>query len=365
MTQATSASNKAVGNWLLFGVFMLIVQILLGGITRLTGSGLSITEWDVVTGALPPLNETQWLQEFNQYKATPQYRLLNTSFTLGDFKFIFFWEWFHRVWARMMGIVFIIGFVYFLAKRYFNKEMIKPMIILFIIGALQGAVGWIMVASGLTGDAVYVKPTRLAMHFILAMGLLSYTFWFALKLKVNQSQITVHKKTFNFSIVILALLLLQLMFGALMAGHKAATAAPSWPMINNEWIPKSLFAEKPWLINFIENKITIHFIHRGLAYLLALLIFIWYFTTEKAKGSVLFYATRVIPLALVFLQIFLGIFTVLTSVRIVPNKWGQFEWIAQLHQLVGMCMLLSFVWVIYLVRREENKIYSTSTKPAQ
>lgn len=352
MTQATSSTNKAVGNWLLFGVFMLIVQILLGGITRLTGSGLSITEWDVVTGALPPLNETQWLHEFTQYKATPQFRLLNTSFTLSDFKFIFFWEWFHRLWARVMGMVFAVGFIYFLVKRYFNKEMIKPMIILFIIGALQGAVGWIMVASGLTGDAVYVKPTRLAMHFILAMGLLSYTFWFALKLKVDKTQITVHKKTFNFSIAILVLLILQLIFGALMAGHKAATAAPSWPTINDEWIPKALFKEKPWLINFIENKITIHFIHRGLAYLLAALIFVWYFTTEKVKGSVLFYATRIIPLALVFLQIFLGIFTVLTSIRIIPNKWGHFEWIAQAHQLTGMCLLLSFVWALYLVRRK-------------
>ncbi|HTH31435.1 MAG TPA: COX15/CtaA family protein, partial [Lacibacter sp.] len=133
----TSTSNKAVANWLLFGVFMLIVQILLGGITRLTGSGLSITEWDVVTGALPPLNETKWLEEFAKYKATPQYQLLNTDFTLSDFKFIFFWEWFHRLWARLMGMVFAVGFVYFFVRRYFKQEMVKPLLILFLLGALQ------------------------------------------------------------------------------------------------------------------------------------------------------------------------------------------------------------------------------------
>jgi len=348
----TSSSRKAVSNWLLFGVFMLIIQILLGGITRLTGSGLSITEWDVVTGSLPPLNETAWLQEFDKYKTTPQFKLLNTDFNLGDFKFIFFWEWFHRLWARVMGMVFAVGFIYFLVRKSFKQEMIKPLIILFLLGALQGAVGWIMVASGLVGDAVYVKPTRLALHFILAMALLSYTFWFVLQLKVKKEQITKHAGAFNFTMVLLVLLVVQLLFGALMAGHKAATAAATWPLINNEWIPAALFKDSPWLINFIENKINIHFFHRGLAYLLSILIAVWYFRTSKIKGSDLFQVTRFIPLALVFLQVLLGIVSVLASTKIIPNKWGLFEWVAQLHQLVGMCLLLSFVWVLYLVRRK-------------
>lgn len=347
-----SSSHKAVSNWLLFGVFMLIVQILLGGITRLTGSGLSITEWDVVTGSLPPLNETAWLQEFDKYKATPQFKLLNTDFNLGDFKFIFFWEWFHRLWARMMGMVFAVGFIYFLVRKSFKQEMVKPLVVLFLLGALQGAVGWIMVASGLVGDAVYVKPTRLALHFILAMALLSYTFWFVLQLKVKKEQITRHTGAFNFTVVLLALLVVQLLFGALMAGHKAAPAAASWPMINNEWIPVALFKESPWFINFLENKITIHFFHRGLAYLLTLLVAIWYFRTSKVNGSELFQATRFIPFALVCLQVLLGIVSVLAAVKIIPDRWGLFEWVAQLHQLTGMCLLLSFIWVVYLVRRK-------------
>jgi heme a synthase len=347
-------SDKAVANWLLFGVFMLIIQILLGGITRLTGSGLSITEWDVVTGSLPPLNETVWLSEFDKYKSTPQYKLLNTDFTLKDFKFIFFWEWFHRLWARLMGMVFATGFIFFLVKKSFKKEMILPLAVLFLLGGLQGAVGWIMVASGLVGDAVYVKPTRLALHFILAMGLLCYTFWFALQLKIRKENIAVNKNIHTFSLVITLLLIIQLLFGALMAGHKAATAAASWPTINGTWLPNSLWKETPLLINFIENKITIHFVHRNLAYLITLLTVLWYYYSIRKQTSMLFKATCFVPVALVLLQVLLGIVSVLTSLQIIPNRWGVFEWMAQLHQLAGMCLLLSFIWVLFLVRRKER-----------
>jgi cytochrome c oxidase assembly protein subunit 15 len=168
-------SSRPVAIWLLIGVFMIIVQIVLGGITRLTGSGLSITEWDVITGTLPPLTDSKWLEEFHKYQQTPQYRLLNFDFTLTDFKFIFFWEWFHRLWGRLIGVVFFIPFLVFLFQRRFRSDMVQPLIILFLLGALQGAVGWIMVASGLVGDAIYVKPTRLALHFVFAMVLLFYT----------------------------------------------------------------------------------------------------------------------------------------------------------------------------------------------
>ena len=163
------------------GMAMIVVQILLGGITRLTGSGLSITEWNVVTGALPPISDAQWLVEFEKYKATPQFRYLNFDFSIADFKVIYFWEWFHRNWARLIGVVFAIPFLFFWWRGYFKSHMVKPLLILFFLGALQGAIGWIMVASGLTGDAIYVKPTRLALHFVFALVLLCYTFWFALQ----------------------------------------------------------------------------------------------------------------------------------------------------------------------------------------
>lgn len=345
-------ANRAVSNWILLGVIMLLVQVLLGGITRLTGSGLSITEWNVVTGALPPLNEQQWLTEFEKYRQTPQYRIINTHFTLADFKFIFFWEWFHRFWARLIGVVFVVGFVYLLAKKYLRKDMVNPLLILFLLGALQGAIGWIMVASGLTGDAVYVRPTRLALHFVFALGLICYAFWYALQLKIPAKNKIAHDGLRTWTWTLIALLFVQLIFGALMAGHRAATAAPTWPTINGSWVPDGMLREQPALLNFVENKITIHFVHRGLAYTLLILIIIYSVKVFRVSPvSTVFRKARRFPLLLVTVQVILGILSVLTSNRIVPNRWGLFEWMAQLHQVVGMLLLLSLVAQLYLTRR--------------
>lgn len=331
---------------------MIIVQILLGGITRLTGSGLSITEWDVITGTLPPLNESQWTAAFEKYKSTPQYSLLNFDFTLKDFQFIFFWEWFHRFWARLIGVVFLLPFLYFLVRKMFRPQMVRPLLILFLLGALQGAVGWIMVASGLTGDAIYVKPTRLALHFVLALGLLCYTFWFALGLLVPAEKRITDKKARRMTMITLFLLGLQLIYGALMAGHKGATAAPTWPDINGHIIPPNMWiAEEGWL-NLIDNKITIHFIHRGLAYALLVMLVMLTLRLYKIRRSPLLNKTRPWPLLLVLLQVALGVISVISSVQIIPNRWGTFEWMAQLHQLVAMCLLLSLFWILYLVRRK-------------
>ena len=344
--------NKQVAIWLLIGVGMTVVQIALGGITRLTGSGLSITEWNVITGTLPPLNEAAWLAEFDKYKQTPQFQLLNFEFTLKDFQYIFFWEWFHRLWARTIGVVFAFGFVWFLWKKAFKKEMVKPLVVLFLLGALQGAVGWIMVASGLTGDAVYVKPTRLALHFVLALGLLSYTFWFALSCLIKKEDLVKHTKALKANYLLLGILVIQLLYGALMAGHKAASVAATWPQINGAWIPDQLFKDQPLMLNFIDNTILIHFIHRGLAYLLFILIVVWTIQLNKINGSALFNRIKKLPLIFVFLQVALGIGTVLFSKGIIPGNWGLFEWTAQLHQLTGMLLLLSLVSTLFFIRKE-------------
>ncbi len=349
VVSTSSSSPRPVANWIIIGVIMLLIQVILGGITRLTGSGLSITEWNVITGTLPPFSEQKWLQEFDNYKQTPQYQLLNTDFTLSDFKFIFFWEWLHRFWARLIGVVFIVGFVYLVSKKHLKKSMERPLLILFLLGALQGAIGWIMVASGLTGDAVYVKPTRLALHFTFALVLICYAFWFALQLMIPATQKVVASPIKKWTWILLCLLTLQLVYGALMAGHKAATAAPSWPDINGMMIPDSLLSERPLLLNFIENKITIHFIHRCLAYLLfAATIFFTIRLYRLPRISRALRKARWIPISLICLQLVLGIATVLTSPGIVPNQWGVFEWMAQLHQLVAMVFLLSLITILYL-----------------
>lgn len=342
-------SSRPVAIWLLVGVGMLIVQIVLGGITRLTGSGLSITEWDVITGAVPPLSDQQWAVEFQKYQQTPQYRLLNSDFNISDFKFIFFWEWFHRFWGRLIGIVFAIPFIIFLIQRRFRPDMIRPLIILFLLGALQGVVGWIMVASGLTGDAIYVKPTRLALHFIFAMVLIGYTFWFALKLLVKENSLVVSSSLKKFTWWIIGLLGVQLVFGALMAGHRAAPAAPTWPDINGSFIPDYVFRQG--FRSIIEDRIVIHFVHRMLAYLLVILIIVWNVKALKQKGSKLFTVARSLPLFLVIIQVTLGILTVFTSINIRATKWNEFEWMAQLHQLVALFLLLSLVLVAFVLRK--------------
>ncbi len=355
--ELTKPSSKPVAIWLMIGVGMIIVQILLGGITRLTGSGLSITEWNVMTGTLPPLTESAWIAEFEKYKQTPQFSLLNADFTLPDFKFIFFWEWFHRFWARLIGVVFLIPFVVFLIQKRFRPSMVKPMIILFLLGALQGAVGWIMVASGLTGDAIYVKPTRLALHFIFAMGLLCYTFWFALTLLVPPSQKQSNKGIAKWIIASLSVLVLQFIYGALMAGHKAATAAPTWPDINGSIIPPNMMRSEEGILNLIDNRITIHFIHRGLAYLLLFMVLYFSWRLLKMQTGKLLSAIKFLPAILVLLQVVLGVLSVLNSLKIVPNQWGIFEWMAQLHQLVAMFLLLALIGVYFLVRtgKEEGR----------
>lgn len=350
----TQKSSRPVAIWLLTGVLMIMVQIVLGGITRLTGSGLSITEWDVITGSLPPLNEAQWLAEFDKYRLTPQFRLLNSDFGLSDFKFIFFWEWFHRLWARLIGIVFAIPFIIFLVQGRFRKDMVKPLVVLFILGGLQGAVGWIMVASGLVGDAVYVKPSRLAAHFVLALGLLSYTFWFALKLLVPQRQLIAAPRLKNLTIGIIALLFVQLIYGALMAGHKAAPAAPTWPDINGAIFPAYVFQNPHGLLGLIDDRIVVHFIHRTTAYLLVALVIIWTMRAMKEKATPLFAVVRWLPLVTVLLQTTLGILTVLTSIDIRAGKWNAFEWMAQLHQIVAFFLLLSLVLAAYVLRRQTS-----------
>ena len=350
MTKALSGRTaKPVAIWLLIGVGMLIVQILLGGITRLTGSGLSITEWDVVTGTLPPLNNQEWVEAFEKYKQTPQFGYLNSDFSLSNFKFIFFWEWFHRFWARLLGVVFLVPFIIFLVQRRFKPEMVRPLLILFLLGALQGAVGWIMVASGLTGNAIYVKPTRLALHFIFAIGLLCYTYWFALQLLIPREQLVPDRKIRKLTWTIIGVLVVQLVYGALMAGHKAATAAPTWPDINGYFAPPGMMKENEGLLNLIDNRMTIHFIHRGLAYILFILVILLTIRLYKNAGSSVYRKFRSWPLVLVILQVILGILAVTTSLQIVPNQWGTFEWVAQLHQAVAMLLMLSLISIAFLV----------------
>jgi len=339
-------SSKYVARWLFAGVIMLMIQILLGGITRLTESGLSITEWNPITGILPPLNTSQWMAEFDKYKHTDQFRYLNSSFSLSDFKSIFFWEWLHRAWARLMGLVFLIGFFYFLIKKQFRVDMIIPFVILFLLGMMQGLIGWIMVKSGLIPERLFVGHIQLATHFMAALLLLCYTLWFALSLSIPFGQITFSKGLREITKAVFCILFFQLIYGAFMAGLHAATAAPTWPQINGQWIPASMNSLSPWWKNLIDNKITIQFIHRGFAYLLLATVIFWFIKAVRTKGSLLFARTKFIPLALVILQIILGITTVVTS-----PYGNNLVWFGVAHQFVAITFLVAIVFMLYIIRR--------------
>lgn len=344
-------SQAYVSRWLILGVIMLIIQVLLGGITRLTGSGLSITEWKPLLGALPPMNEQSWQSLFELYQQkTGQYKYLNSDFSLADFKFIYFWEWFHRNWARLISIVFVVPFIYFLYKRWITRKMILPLLGLFVLGAAQGLIGWIMVASGLRDDALYVNHIKLAAHFVSAMVLICFTYAFALRLS-GQQQHKQHARNNNrLAWIIITTLGIQLVYGAFMAGLKAATVAPTWPDINGDYIPVQLFHE-----SWMNHPINIHFIHRGLAYLIVIFVVIWYFHTKRIHSHPYLQRFSWIPLALISLQVLLGIYTVLQSTHLTRNGFGVFEYLAQLHQLVAMFVVLSFIWVIFITGKRNQR----------
>jgi heme a synthase len=355
--QAIQASKqqKIIATWLYIGVGMIIIQVLLGGITRLTGSGLSITEWKPIMGALPPLNATEWQIAFEKYQQIGQYKYINADFSMSDFKFIFFWEWLHRNWARLIGLVFFIPFIWFLAKGMIKKEMAWQFVIIFFIGALQGLVGWLMVASGLNDDMLFVHYFKLATHFITALTALAVVYWYALHFSLQiDSPILPSQflpKAKNILITILVLLIVQLSYGAFMAGLKAAAAAPTWPSINGSFIPEGM-----WSKNFFQHPINIHFVHRNLAYLLTIIIIVFSiygskWSKESRWKSAVFY-----PLLFVIFQVLLGIASVLYANHPARNAMGKFEWSAQLHQLVALFLLLSIVRLLFLSTRKSASL---------
>ena len=346
-------STFIVAKWIFLGVGMLIIQVLLGGITRLTGSGLSITEWKPIMGAMPPLTQRAWEATFIQYQQIAQFKYINQYFSLADFKFIFFWEWFHRLWARLIGIVFLVPFLFFLIKKYFKDWMVAPLVILFLLGAMQGALGWIMVKSGLNDSDVYVNHIKLAVHFMAAMLLISYALVFGLKLTVSPSQIIADKPLYKGAIFLILLVSLQLIYGAFMAGLKAAAAAPTWPTINGYMIPPA--GKVGFWNNIIYDKLIIHFIHRTLAYTIGIAVFYGWWKAKRNLSSNLLKKSINFTFFVVLLQIALGILTLLSSTKIVAGKFGLFEWMAQLHQLTGMLLLLSLTTVAYLTSKKKSK----------
>ncbi len=330
---------------------MLMIQILLGGITRLTGSGLSITEWKPLMGALPPLSHAEWLQSFEKYKQIAQFKQLNSNFTLSDYQAIFFWEWLHREWARLMGLVFIIPFIVFILKKKLNSKMVLPLIVLFLLGGLQGAIGWLMVKSGLNDTDTRVDHIRLAVHFMCALLLLTYLVWFILRLRTPVTQIQSAPKVKRLNVILLCLLFFQLIYGAFMAGTHAALNAPTWPDINGIYIPAGMVANGNFWYNLYSDPLTIQFIHRGLAYVIGIITIIWFVQCGKVLRGTWLYKMRWAPLLLVAAQITLGILALINSMFKIAIFYSV------IHQFTGMLLLISLVVTFYLSKRKASHSY--------
>jgi cytochrome c oxidase assembly protein subunit 15 len=234
----------------------------------------------------------------------------------------------------------------FIYKKMITKEMIPKLIGLFVLGAAQGLTGWIMVASGLNDQNLYVTHITLATHFISAMVLICFTYWFAISLLISQKEEIKNSTLKKWTLGILIVLFFQLIYGAFMAGLKAATAAPTWPSINGDYFPSAISSQ-----SWINHPINVHFFHRMIAYLLIILVVIWYVKASKLKDSVLFNKYKWVPLGFVMMQVLLGIFTVLASTHLTRNGFGMFEYLAQAHQLIAMFLVLSFIWVLYIFKK--------------
>ncbi len=353
----TDKSKRQVGIWLMLGVTLIFVQVLIGGITRLTESGLSITEWNVVMGTLPPISADDWQQEFTKYQQSPQYQKVNMGMSLQSFKFIYFWEWFHRLYARTMGLVFIVPFFYFLFSKKLNKQYLRKTLVIFLLGGVVGIFGWLMVASGLN-DRPMVSPYRLALHLSMAIVTMCYTLWVAMELLSNKlPQRQQYSGLRKFSFVLTALVGVQIILGALVSGMRAAKYYPSWPGMNGEYFPQALQKAEYWTWQaFMEFDTTIfanafvQFFHRNTATLITLLLlqFIWK-AWKKIKAAPQLFdsgtltALRFLPIVL-FTQVLLGIFTVINAIPTTPVALGV------IHQGVAMLLLMNMLFINFKLR---------------
>lgn len=339
-------------------------MVIVGGITRLTGSGLSITEWKVVTGTLPPLNENQWQQEFYKYQQSPQFKIINSNFSVDDFKGIYWWEYLHRLIGRVIGMIFLIPFIYFLIKKWIDKKLMPKLIIIFCLGGLQGTVGWLMVATGLQ-TAPHVSHFALASHLLVAFITFAYTFWVALDLifetKNSSKDLSEHIRNApaatlaytkhsqsnlsQYAFTLLLLLFLQIIYGAFVAGLKAGLVFNTWPKMGDEWIAQSVsFAfEKDGLSSMVYNLASVQFIHRTVAILLfSLVCFLW-MKRKNTKFSLSIQQRNALNLALavVLMQFALGVFTLLYAVPI---------WLGVLHQAGAFVLLGAVVYLLHRFR---------------
>ena len=334
-------SKKSVIIWLLTGCALIFLMVIIGGITRLTNSGLSMVDWKLIMGMAPPLSEQDWMNTFNKYKQFPEYQQVNYMFTLEEFKAIFFWEYLHRLIGRIIGMVFIIPFVYFLIKKKITGKLINQCLILLGLGAFQGFLGWWMVKSGLV-DNPDVSHYRLAIHLMAAFLTFAYTLWVALGLIYEHIEVPNIPAMRKWITVLLGFTLLQIIYGAFVAGLNAGFFYNTWPKMGEEWVASSVTAMEPWWINFVNGIGGVQFVHRYLAYVVVGLVFFLLFKSSKYALNKIQSQGLILLIGMVVVQFLLGIFTLIYGVPV---------WLGVVHQIGAFLLLGAVIYSLSSFRK--------------
>lgn len=328
------SSARALSNLLLLVAALVFAMVVVGGITRLTESGLSITQWKPISGAIPPLTHADWQHAFDLYKQTPQYREVAgpAGMTLAGFKFIFFWEWVHRLLGRFIGLLFFLGVGWFALKREIPRGFALRLAALFVLGGLQGAVGWFMVVSGLEGRTE-VSPYRLSAHLLFALFLFSALIWTALDLRdLARGTDERPARLTGWGAIALAILFIQLMLGAWVAGFRAGYVSNTWPAMNGHFVPQGIDWSQGAPYAMTHDLYLLHFMHRWWAWVVVAVMVFFARQVRKAEGA---RAASIAIHSAFGTQVILGILTVLSGIAI---------WLAVLHQATGALLVAATVW---------------------
>ena len=324
--------NYQLSVWLISMFIIISIMIVVGGLTRLTDSGLSITKWELFSGFIPPLNQNDWLVYFDQYKKIPEFELQNYNMTMHEFKIIFWWEWFHRFLGRMIGISYLIPLIYFSFKIKFSK-LLNLYLIFFLI-CFQGFIGWYMVSSGLV-NRVDVSHYRLSIHLLIAFLILSLIFWNYLKININNVSNSI---SFFIPFLFLILIFLQIVVGAFVSGMDAGKIYNSWPLMGNAYFPDDNSLIDLFKLSVFNDPSLVQFIHRNLAYLITIYYLYILFKVYKDKIYELYKSVNILG-SFIVLQIVLGIFTVIHGAQI---------YIAAMHQLSSIFLVSSCLYFLYI-----------------
>ena len=330
--------DKLFSYWLVTSLILVFLIIIVGGLTRLTNSGLSITEWELFRGILPPLNDLTWSQYFNDYKKIPQYKLLNYDMSLQEFKIIFYWEYFHRIIARIIGLFFLVPLIYFYLTKKINFDYIKICFLIFSLIVLQGIIGWFMVQSGLVNN-ITVSHYRLSIHLSTAIIIISLIFWLLKNFDQKKNKIFFVFSKHNIPFLILIFLIfLQIIFGAFVSGLDAGKIYQTWPLMGESFFPNDVILDNMVKYFEFDNHSLVQFYHRNLAYIIILYVLYLAFSIYRTK-IVSLYKSLNILIFFLFLQALLGVFTLIGNLNI---------YLASAHQITSVLLILSALNLYYL-----------------